>query len=171
RDLRRFDWARCVAIDYRIGNGLGVFVRIDIGIDGDGQTAPEAGHSGGFKVDAAGKGLLNCGFGLLHLAIAEVGCELDGSRLDDVSGFTCHNVREGRSAAGVEIVSGPHEEVEIAFERARLREHIFKDGVARSAEIHTVSQAKDRPMTFASTPRKAGAGTPLVAKIRRMRGE
>ena len=81
-----------------------------------GRRRPRLSKRAGGELDVAGQRLLDGCDGLVHFGIAEVGRKLDCAGLDQVERFAGKDVGEGRSAAGVQIVGGPHEEVQVAVE-------------------------------------------------------
>ena len=97
-----------------------------------------------------GSGCFDGGDGLVHFRIMEVRREFNRSRLDHACRLAGKDVRKRRRAAGAElaIVGGPHEEIEIAVERAGLRERGFKGGVFGAAVVHAVTQPKHRPVVL-----------------------
>ena len=119
-----------------------------------GRRRPRLSTRAGGELDVAGQRLFDGGDGLVNLGIAEAGRKLDRAGLDQVERFAGKDVRERRSAAGVQIVGGPHEEVQIALERAGLGEHGLKRRIRDAAVVHAVAETKNRPAALSSRRRQ-----------------
>jgi len=133
---------------------------------GDGESAAQTGHCARIDVNVARHCLFNGSDGLMHFAVAKTGRELDRTRFDYRGWFSCEHIRERRRSTCVEIVSGPHEEIRIAFERAGLRECGLKRCVRRASKIHPISEAQHGPVTLACAPGNAGTRPPLPTQAR-----
>ena len=129
-------------IDDVIGDGLGLAVGVEsalkVGVDGNGQTAAQAGHRAYIDDPVTGKLLLDAEDGLIHFLLLEVRGEGGSSGSDGGLWRAGEYVREGWSAD----VCGLEEVVEIAGGGAGLGESGEEGCVVDAAVVEAASKAE-----------------------------
>ena len=166
RDIRPLQGTFAGAVLHRIRNGLRVYRRVDIGIDRDGEPPPEADLRAGAQLHVTRQCFLHRDHALVDFGIVEVGRKLHRARLLHACRLAHQHIRKGRSAAAIQVVRRPHEEVQVALRRAGLGQRGFQNQVVCAPKVHAIPQTQHRPMALAASPRKAGPRTPLVPEIR-----
>ena len=154
------------AIDDVVGDGIESGVRVlgEIGVDGDGQMAAEAGHAGDGDEPVAGQLLFKAEDGLIDLLRTEVGGERDRAGSDGLLWLDGKDVGKGRRAG----VGRLEEVIEVAVCGAGLGEGGEDDGVVNAAEVEPSAEAQDG---FAGGGKgEAEARTPVEGGRRKVLG-
>ena len=181
RDLRGFDRAlarvaartvveaRWSLVAHVVGDGLGRRGQVEICVNGNRQPSPQADHRAGGHLYVARQRFFDCDDTLVNLRVAEVWRKLHSSRLDDAPRARWpQHVWKRRSAAGIQIVGGPHEEVQISIQGAGLSERRLHRQIVGAPKVQSIAQPQHRPMRFAVAHSHTHPRTPVVAQARQL---